>query len=167
MHFNSRPWVPTSEAGTYDLIFSIPKEQVVEGRIFLGAGSDFAGVVYSGYYEEPGFKLEEGQSYILQVTEQVEGCREIVNSKDGERVTHRQLITIPACCKGMRGDVDCSGRLDIMDLDYLIDYLYRGGLRPSCFKEADVNGDESMDLLDVNYLVDYFWRGGPRPLDCP
>jgi hypothetical protein len=168
LRFNSRPWLESNEAGTYDLIFSMPKEQVLnEGTISMAAESNFAGVILSGYYQEPGLRLQEGESYVLQVTEQAEGCREVVNSDDGERVIHEQWITIPVCCKGFRGDADGSGRLDALDLDYLLDYFFRGGPPPVCFNEADVNGDGQLDLMDVDYLVDYFWNGGPRPAACP
>ncbi|MFQ5500383.1 MAG: hypothetical protein ACE5FH_12005 [Candidatus Zixiibacteriota bacterium] len=75
------------------------------------------------------------------------------------------------CCVGMRGDVDNDGLAepDIVDLSYLVDYLWNGGCSPLCDMEADVNGDglSLPDIVDLSYLVDYLWQGGPTPPSCP
>jgi len=74
------------------------------------------------------------------------------------------------CCNhdGIRGDVnyDISG-LNVADLTYLVDYLFRGGPPPPCPEEGDVNGDGNTNVADLTYLVDYLFRGGPPPLPCP
>jgi hypothetical protein len=74
------------------------------------------------------------------------------------------------CCEGMRGDVDGAGLVNIADLTYLVDYLFRSGTPPPCLGEGNVNGDggteETVNVADLTYLVDYLFRAGPAPVPC-
>ncbi len=70
------------------------------------------------------------------------------------------------CCE-LRGDADHNGQFDVLDLDFMVDYLYRGGLPPECEDEADADDNDQVDILDVDYLIDYLYRGGVPPVDCP
>jgi len=80
-----------------------------------------------------------------------------------------------------RGDVDASDTLelpamDISDLVYLINYLYKGGPAPLPFADqGDVDGQpfpkesnnpkNNVNLGDVVYLINYVYKGGPAPID--
>jgi len=82
------------------------------------------------------------------------------------------MIGNPApCCVGIRGDAadPMDGVIDITDLVYLIDFMFRGGPEPPCFEEADVNGDyaDPLEITDLLYLIDYMYTGGPPPVACP
>lgn len=74
-----------------------------------------------------------------------------------------------ACCVGMSGDVNWDGTdANIIDMTYLIDFIFRGGPPPPCPLEADLNGDgSSANTLDLTYLIDFIFRGGADPVDCP
>jgi len=65
------------------------------------------------------------------------------------------------------GDVNADGVVNLMDMTYLIDYLYRNGaeLKP-CLEVGDVNSSGSVNIQDVTYLVGYLYRSGPAP-SCP
>lgn len=74
------------------------------------------------------------------------------------------------CCQGMRGNVAYDlGNANVIDLTFLVDYIFRGSGDPgSCKIESDVNGDgTSSNILDLTYLVDYIFRNGPSPGPCP
>jgi len=81
------------------------------------------------------------------------------------------LTVIPTCCIGNRGNVDGDGgdQVNVGDLTYLVDYLFRGGPPPPCTEEANVDGDllEQVNVGDLTYLVDYLFRAGPPPPSCP
>lgn len=65
------------------------------------------------------------------------------------------------------GDVNGDGLVNIMDIVYLIDYLYRGGPAPMPYELAgDINCSRSVDLLDILYLIKYLYYSGPPP-KCP
>ncbi len=73
------------------------------------------------------------------------------------------------CCNhdGIRGDVNYDMALNVADLTYIVDYLFRGGPPPPCAEEGDVNGDGPTNVADLTYIVDYLFRGGPPPAACP
>ncbi|MGB7061693.1 MAG: cohesin domain-containing protein [Candidatus Zixiibacteriota bacterium] len=56
------------------------------------------------------------------------------------------------------GDANSDGIVDIADLVYLINYLYRGGLPPSPMSLGDFNQDGEVNLADVVALINYLFR---------
>ena len=64
------------------------------------------------------------------------------------------------------GDVEGNSTVEvnILDVTFLINYLYRGGPESKPPNSADVNGDCAINILDVTYLVNYLYKGGPAPL---
>jgi hypothetical protein len=63
------------------------------------------------------------------------------------------------------GDVSADGMLDISDLIYLVDYMFRDGAAPRYPPAADVDANCSLDIGDIIYLVDFYFADGapPRP----
>ncbi len=64
------------------------------------------------------------------------------------------------------GDVNGSKTVNILDVTYLISYLYKGGPSPDPIEAADVNSSGTVNILDVTYLIGYLYKGGPEP-NCP
>ena len=62
-----------------------------------------------------------------------------------------------------KGDVTGDGEINIADVVFLINYLYRDGPAPDPLEMGDVNCDDEINLGDVVYLIDYLFRGGPPP----
>ena len=65
-----------------------------------------------------------------------------------------------------RGDCNADGIINIGDVLYLINYLYKNGPSPLPFWTGDVNCDREVNLADVVYLINYLFRQGPAPGDC-
>jgi hypothetical protein len=75
---------------------------------------------------------------------------------------------VVACCVGgIRGNVDAISGINVADVTYLVDYLFRGGPPPPCAEDADVNSDTRINIADLTFLVDYLFRSGPEPAPCP
>ncbi len=76
--------------------------------------------------------------------------------------------TPPGCCIGNRGDVNGDGtNLNILDLTFCVDRIFRGGPAAACPEEADVNSDNAqINILDLTFIVDRIFRGGPMPGPC-
>jgi len=67
----------------------------------------------------------------------------------------------------MNGD-DSNNDPNILDLTYLVDFIFRGGPPILCFEEGDATNDcKSANIIDLTFLVDYIFRGGPPPGPCP
>ncbi len=67
-------------------------------------------------------------------------------------------IQVLAC-----GDVDLNGKVNILDIVYLVTFKFQGGPPPSNPDLADVNNDGRVDILDIVYLVNYKFKSGPSP----
>ena len=63
------------------------------------------------------------------------------------------------------GDIDNNGVFEgILELTYLVDFIFRGGPAPENELAADVDGSGgTANILDLTYMVDYIFRGGPEP----
>ena len=59
------------------------------------------------------------------------------------------------------GDADYDKDVDVGDVVYLINYLFKGGPEPYPMVAADVNGDCERNISDVIYLINYLFKGGP------
>jgi hypothetical protein len=63
-----------------------------------------------------------------------------------------------------RGDMNFDFKIDLVDVCYLIDYLYYGGDVPIPFEHvADVNCDGVVNNMDVSYMMAYYFDFGPCP----
>ncbi len=57
------------------------------------------------------------------------------------------------------GDANSDGIVDVADLVYVINYLYRGGMPPSPVSLGDFNQDGEVNLADLVALINYLFRG--------
>jgi Beta-propeller repeat/Thrombospondin type 3 repeat len=76
------------------------------------------------------------------------------------------------CVAPIRGNVNGDGGnlVNVVDLTYLVAYLFGGGPAPLCVDEANVNasaGASPVNIVDMTYLAAYLFSGGPAPLACP
>ena len=66
------------------------------------------------------------------------------------------------------GDANRDYNVEISDVVYLVNYLFRNGNPPQCSPEpytlcADVNGDSEVTVADVVYLINYLFKNGTSP----
>lgn len=73
----------------------------------------------------------------------------------------------PSCCVGKRGNVNCTGAIDLGDLSALVSYLTGGGFVLCCKDAADINGDGVVDLRDLSSEVSFLTGGGFVLPNCP
>jgi len=61
------------------------------------------------------------------------------------------------------GDVNGDGFLTLLDLVYLVQYFFLGGLPPTPPQVGDANCDGKCAVGDLIYLINYLWKFGPPP----
>jgi hypothetical protein len=69
-------------------------------------------------------------------------------------------------CDYMCGDLDDDEQVNILDIVFLINNLYKNGTAPDPIESADVNFDLDINILDVVYMINFIYKSGPD-LDCP
>ena len=67
-------------------------------------------------------------------------------------------VTTSAC-----GDANQDRVIDVGDLVYLINYLYKNGPAPNPKELGDVNLDTTVDIGDVVYLINFLYKSGSSP----
>jgi len=66
----------------------------------------------------------------------------------------------PFVCGDANGDLG----VNILDITFLINYLYKGGPAPQPEQSADADGNTNINILDVTYLINYLYKGGGDPI---
>ncbi|MCK4224535.1 MAG: right-handed parallel beta-helix repeat-containing protein [candidate division Zixibacteria bacterium] len=61
------------------------------------------------------------------------------------------------------GDVTLDRVIDLADVIFLINYLYKNGPAPYISILGDTSQDEVIDISDVIVLINYLYKGGPPP----
>jgi len=79
---------------------------------------------------------------------------------------HPEIINAVVELIGICGDADGDGIINILDILFLINYLYKSGAAPEHQHLSDVNSDTRINILDVVYLINYKYKSGAEP-DCP
>ena len=63
----------------------------------------------------------------------------------------------------LRADMNRDGVIDIGDVIYLINYLYRDGPSPQPLVIGDATCGGEVDVSDIVFLINYLFKGGPPP----
>jgi hypothetical protein len=61
------------------------------------------------------------------------------------------------------GDANEDETIDIGDVVYLINYLFKSGPAPIPLLAGDATCEGFVDVGDVVFLINYLFRGGPAP----
>ena len=77
-----------------------------------------------------------------------------------------------SCCV-KAGDANHSGVVNIQDITYVINFLYKSGPKPPCqggtgkYPEADANGNGITNIQDITYLINFLYKAGLAPICGP
>jgi len=136
--------------------FSTPFQWVNLG---LGSGSLLAGQSDTIDVKILSGELEEGD-YSANI---------VISSNDPNGANNPIVVsanlTVSSLPPFVCGDVDNNGALEgILELTYLVDYVFRSGPLPPDLRTADLDGIAGFQgILELTYLVDYVFRSGPLP----
>ena len=76
------------------------------------------------------------------------------------RLTHYWVYDLPC------GDCNSNALLNMLDITFLLGYLYKGGPAPYPLEAADVDGNGLVNLQDATYMINFLYKGGAA-LNCP
>ncbi len=69
------------------------------------------------------------------------------------------VFSVNAIC----GDATGDNKINLQDIIYLVNYIFKGGPAPIPILSGDVNKDGKVILTDIIYLVNFIFKGGPNP----
>jgi parallel beta-helix repeat protein len=61
------------------------------------------------------------------------------------------------------GDVYVDGKIDVSDVIFLINYLFKNGQAPDPLEKGDVTADSLVNVQDILHLINYLFRNGMQP----
>ncbi len=62
------------------------------------------------------------------------------------------------------GDANGDGEINLLDVTFLINYVYKHSTAPIPIQTADVNSDGNINMLDMTYLIVYIYKHGYDPV---
>jgi len=72
-------------------------------------------------------------------------------------------LTCGGCCVNA-GDANGNGAVNLLDITFLINFLYKSGAAPPCNDQADANGNNAVNLLDITFLINFLYKDGAAPV---
>jgi len=120
--------------------------------------------------------VQEGGIYVLDITNPINPT--LVTYYDSPGISKDVFVDEPyvlvadytsllvfeaSFLSNVPGDANNDKQVNISDVVYLIDYLFKSGLEPTNSDLADVNADCKIDLGDVVHLINYLYKNGPAP----
>jgi hypothetical protein len=73
-------------------------------------------------------------------------------------------ISILLNSEEIRGDVNNSGYIDVIDAVYLLNYIFRKGPEPYTQESGDLNSDGNLSISDVIFILKYIFQSkSPTP----
>jgi len=81
-----------------------------------------------------------------------------------EDLFHADTQTV-VLCTYICGDANRDEVINVGDVVYLVNYLYRSGSQPLPTEAGDCNRDQNVNVGDVVYLVNYLYKNGSPPCE--
>lgn len=61
------------------------------------------------------------------------------------------------------GDANGDCNVNVLDITFLINFIYKHGSSPDAAFEGDIDGNCRVNILDVTYLINSLYKNGPTP----
>lgn len=127
-----------------------------------------AGVAAMILAVDPNLLPSEIREILEETAEQVGGYYyDPVTGKNTElghgRINADEAILLAMQSAYVAGDANGDGVVDLTDVLFLINYLYKSGPPPDPLAAGDPSADCIIDITDVLHLINYLYKSGPSP----
>jgi len=166
---NDRSWNSAVDSMTV----SIANYFTLSGHVGLGDGNPYpAGTIVTAVSSGKIDTTDAAGNYSIPLVDG--GSQMITFSRPGYATIdtvvmmnqERQIDVVLALGVFLCGDANNDNVVNIRDITFLINFLYKSGPPPLVFRSLDVNSDSIVNIRDVTYLINYLYKSGPNP-DCP
>jgi len=134
-----------------------------------GSSSEYATIKYAANgdtlwvrrYNGPGNSIDQAYALTLDSASNVY----VTGSSDGSGTSsdYATIKYVQFACVDTAGDANGDGKINLVDIIYKVNYVFKGGSAPSPLCRGDDNADSKINLQDIIYGVNYVFKGGPAP----
>ncbi|UCD94336.1 MAG: hypothetical protein JSU69_11335, partial [Candidatus Zixiibacteriota bacterium] len=153
------------------MVITVENAMELSGTVTLeGSASDYSGAVVTVVDDDVADTTDEFGDFLIlagggsQLITVRKGGYSSVDTTMLMNVDRQLDVTL--YLQYVCGDADASGAVNLLDVTFIINYLYKEGPAPVPPEGADANGDGSINLLDVTHIINYLYKEGPEPI-CP
>ncbi len=135
------------------------------GLLSVGSTKTGSMLCFYDYYEPLGNGLSFGDAFLSWCMNNMETCAG-EDSRPwfyGMTVSGDPTLMVSRFMPDRTGDVNWDGAIDLSDVVFLINYLFKGGDAPEAQRLGDPTADCEIDLADAVFLLNYLYKGGPEP----
>jgi len=149
---NGSPLLPHSLRRCYTLKFKIP------------AGQPLGSFCVDNIFFPPAGIWEFYGDHSNRIVPNYNGCvNQSVANPDCPAVCFPMAVIDYIC-----GDADGDGEVNVVDMVFLMNYIFMAGPAPYPYDAGDTNCSGRVNIGDVGYLIEYIFAAGPQPCaNCP
>ncbi|MCP4631912.1 MAG: hypothetical protein GY855_03220 [candidate division Zixibacteria bacterium] len=114
-------------------------------------------ITYLGY---PEWMFERNDSLVGSVPEVNDEILFSVDVSDNYYPDNQNVKIVFYLC----GDVDYNNDIDILDVVFLINNIYKNGADPQIIESANIDSVGTINILDIVYLINYIYKDGADPI---
>jgi hypothetical protein len=120
---------------------------------------------FDDYYGPLGGGLSFGEAFLFWCQHNMESCYAPYSRAwfYGMTLLGDPTLRLSRFMVNPTGDVNGDGVIDLADLVFLVNYLYKGGTAPDPLRWGDPNADCVINLGDVVFLLNYLYKSGDSP----
>ncbi len=139
--------------------------QSTYGLISLGSTKTGSMLCFYDYYTPLGDGATFGDAFLSWCKNDIETCagEESRAWFYGMTLLGDPTLTLSRFMADHTGDANQDGIIDINDVLFLINYLYKGGPVPDPLRLGDPTANCVVDVSDVLYLINYLFKSGLKP----
>jgi hypothetical protein len=139
--------------------------QSTYGLISVGSTKTGSMLCFYDYYTPLGDGAAFGDAFLSWCKNDIETCagEESRAWFYGMTLLGDPTLTLSRFRADRTGDVTQDGIIDINDVMFLINYLYKSGPTPNPLRLGDPTANCVVDVSDALFLINYLFKSGPKP----